>query len=1551
MKPIRHFVFLPLLMLLVALGLSLVFWQARKVEATAHRLPVGKAAPFVISVENANDSGSGSLRQAIADASAGEHINFDSAFFTVPRTITLTSGELAINKNLTIQGPGANLLTISGNQASRIFNIAGGGLSVAISGLTISNGVTGQFDGGGGILSRSNLTLTECDIVNNLSVGSGSPGGGVAMRGSVGTFTGCTFSGNTGNGFSGGGAVFFLDASGTFTNCTISGNSGYSGGGIKFSDTLSHQTLAVTNCTVANNNAEVGGTGGILIDAFFDLTTTVTLRNTIIANNTNGNLTGLVRGSVNANAIKSLGYNLTNDNSSLFLNQTTDQLNKDPLLGPLQNNGGPTPTRALLGGSPALNAGSNPNSLTTDQRGVPRVSGTSADIGAVEMQALIVTNTTDSLGAGTLRQAITDANANGPGLDDIIFGIPPFNTTQTINLLTALPDITSSVTINGPGANLLTVRRAANAATNFRIFNIPQGITGGVTISGLTITGGNAGSGGVGGGISCPSSLTLTGVHVTGNTAGLGGGVGVGLTDSSFTNCTFSNNSATGAGGGGGGILYQGDGNHTLRVVNSTVSGNSSAIRGGGIYNLAGNGTNSRLEVVNSTIANNTAPNGGGIHTFTLNAGSTATTTLRNTIIANNTPNNLGIEALSGGVAPTIISQGFNLTSENSLQILQFLNQPTDFVNTDPLLGPLQDNGGPTPTRALLFGSRALDAGHSSGATTDQRGLPRRVDLTLDNQAGGDGADIGAYELQATPVQLGISDVSKNEGNSGQTAFDFTVSLLAASTQTVTVIYNTQNGTAQSGVDYGPTEGQLTFTPGQTSKTITIQVNGDTTVEPNETFLVNLRNATNATLADAQGLGTILNDDQPPPPTLAINDVSKNEGNSGTTAFDFTVTLSAASTQIVTVDYISGGGTAQAGSDYTPVEGRLTFAPGQTSRTITVLVNGDTTVEPNETFLVDLRSPTNATLADGQGQGTIVNDDVPAAQIVQNTNDSGAGSLRQVIADAPAGSTVTFVQTVFNVARTITLASEIQLTKSLTINGPGAHLLTISGNNNNRVLRVQGGDLNVTLNDLTISNGNVNGSIGGGILSNGALTMNRCVIANNKATTSGGGIHLQAGATGVFTACTFSGNTSASGGALYLEGTGNNLILTLTNCTISGNTGTATGGALFYTAASGNNMAAITNCTIANNESADGGGIFIRASANGATPRVATRNSIFANNTNTNLRVLSENGGMATISSLGYNLTTGSGSGLLTGIGDQINTDPLLGPLQINGGTTPTHALLVGSPAIDKGHSSNVTTDQRAVTRPTDDPLLLNATGGDGADIGAFERSAPAVVSAASFKLSPLAQESIVALFGENLTTGIAVANSLPLPTTLDSTSVQVRDSGNTGRNASLFFVSPGQLNFQLPPGTATGAATVSVLRNGTVVASTNVTIAAVEPALFTANASGTGIPAALLYRVHNALLTIESVNAPIDMGPAGDVVVLVLYGGGLRNRTSLTNVAIKIGGVNVAADYAGPAPDFIGLDQVNTAALPRSLAGRGLVNLELTVDGKLANVVTLNFR
>src|SRR5262249_41687553 len=147
----------------------------------------------------------------------------------------------------------------------------------------------------------------------------------------------------------------------------------------------------------------------------------------------------------------------------------------------------------------------------------------------------------------------------------------------------------------------------------------------------------------------------------------------------------------------------------------------------------------------------------------------------------------------------------------------------------------------------------------------------------------------------------------------------------------VTVDWATADGSATAGSDYTAASGTLTFAPGETSKTFTVAVIGDTTDEPNETFLVNLSNAANATISDGQGVGTITADD--PAPTLTINDVTVTE-SAGSAVF--TVSLSAASGWTVTVSYATQNSTAIAGSDYTATSGTLTFAPGQTSKTVSV---------------------------------------------------------------------------------------------------------------------------------------------------------------------------------------------------------------------------------------------------------------------------------------------------------------------------------------------------------------------------------------------------------------------------------------------------------------------------------------------------------------------------------------------------------------------------------------------------------------------------------------
>jgi hypothetical protein len=222
--------------------------------------------------------------------------------------------------------------------------------------------------------------------------------------------------------------------------------------------------------------------------------------------------------------------------------------------------------------------------------------------------------------------------------------------------------------------------------------------------------------------------------------------------------------------------------------------------------------------------------------------------------------------------------------------------------------------------------------------------------------------------------RLRIGDVTVAEGNTGTVAAAFTVTLSAASDQPVTVAYATGDGSATAGSDYQTTSGTLIFAPGETSKTITVPVIGDRLPEPTETFVVNLSSPTNATIADGQGVGTIVDDE----PRISISDVTKSEGRRNkTTLFTFTVTLSAAYDQAVTMSYRTVNGTATTSdNDYVAKSDTLTFTPGETNKTITIEVKGDSKKEANETFYLDLFGlSSNALFTKNRGLGTIVNDD------------------------------------------------------------------------------------------------------------------------------------------------------------------------------------------------------------------------------------------------------------------------------------------------------------------------------------------------------------------------------------------------------------------------------------------------------------------------------------------------------------------------------------------------------------------------------------------------
>ena len=217
------------------------------------------------------------------------------------------------------------------------------------------------------------------------------------------------------------------------------------------------------------------------------------------------------------------------------------------------------------------------------------------------------------------------------------------------------------------------------------------------------------------------------------------------------------------------------------------------------------------------------------------------------------------------------------------------------------------------------------------------------------------------------------------EGNSGLKNFTFTVTRSGNTSDASTVDFATADGTGLSTTDYNATSGTLNFAAGETTQTITVQVRGDTQVETDNTFFVNLSNATGATIADGQGVGDILNDDFAPPPppkvSIVINNESAFEGNSGLRPITFKVTLDKASSKTVTVHYATSNGTAKAGSDYNAASGTVTFAAGQTSRSVTVYIRGDTVKEANETFFVNLTSPVNAVLGNTKGTGIIKNDD------------------------------------------------------------------------------------------------------------------------------------------------------------------------------------------------------------------------------------------------------------------------------------------------------------------------------------------------------------------------------------------------------------------------------------------------------------------------------------------------------------------------------------------------------------------------------------------------
>lgn len=785
-------------------------------------------------INNANnDNGSG------LGCTAGS--GTDNIVFSISGTITPSFPLPSITTSMNITGGGASSLTISGNNFRRVFNItdgtvsinnltvangydaaqAGGiyhgGTALTLSGVVVTNSSSPQ---GGGLQNDTTMTIVNSTISNNSSDGyaagmlnvgtmtiSGSTvsgnqsvneGGGIANTGSL-TVSDSTFANNSaglGNAISQNGTSLSVTRS-TFTG-NLTGSAIYidTSGASNISNSTffnnletaveSYSAFTLTNCTITGNRSD---SGAIAVGGG-----SATLVNNIVAGNTNSAGTSqsdiqLYGGSVNTaasfnNLIGTGGAGgLTNGTNG---NQTSVPLANVRLL-PLGNYGGAVQTMPIRTNSPARNAGRNTGAPTTDARGYSRPQGVT-DIGAFEIQTnSVVTNTANS-GTGSLRDTVAAVPAN----EIVQFETPLFySSAQTISLSGGQIAIGKNLTIYGTGANLLNVRNTAAASGTSRVFLINSGFT--VSLTGMTVSGGNitgtsgGASGGDGGGIyNDGGNLTLNGVVVDGNAAtyragGIGGANGsLTILNSAVINSVLN----TTVNGGAGGVYTV---NQTVVLSNSTFSGNR--VTGGISFNVGGValvGPANNSTVTSCTIANNSTD--GNNSTGGLSNGN-GTTTVRNSIIASNVNN-----AVSRDISGSFVSAGYNLIGNRGTST--DFTQPTDQTGTselfenadgknlapaavlDPKLLTLSNNGGTVPTHALNGASPAIDKGNSFGLTTDARGVTRPVDLSnFPNAAGGDGADIGAFEAQLAPTAAGTSISGRVMLNNGSGLVNATIYL------------------------------------------------------------------------------------------------------------------------------------------------------------------------------------------------------------------------------------------------------------------------------------------------------------------------------------------------------------------------------------------------------------------------------------------------------------------------------------------------------------------------------------------------------------------------------------------------------------------------------------------------------------------------------------------------------------------------------------------------------------------------------------------------------
>ena len=687
----------------------------------------------------------------------------------------------------------------------------------------------------------------------------------------------------------------------------------------------------------------------------------------------------------------------------------------------------------------------------------------------------------------------------------------------------------------------------------------------------------------------------------------------------------------------------------------------------------------------------------------------------------------------------------------------------------------------------------------------------------------------------------------------------------------VTVAINASNGTATA-ADYSLSTPSITFPAGAaggTARTVNSAIVADGLGEGDQTFSLGFGAVTSTgTNTTATGTHTVTITEnnrlqfgqQPsnaltgvalaPTPTVRILDAAGNLTNSAALV---TVALAA-----------NPGGSTLGGSTTVAAVGGIAAFPGLT------LNNPGT----GYTLIATSAGLTSAA-------STAFTISCPPT-IVTSSNDSGAGSLRQIIADACPNSTISFAAAV----STVNLSSaQLSLGKNLTIAGgtSGVTVTRLAGSPNFRIMQIAAGST-VTLERLTISNGSVagfgagvlnagtltvresviranvsSGAFGGGGIANdgGTLIVDNSTVSGNSAASLGGGVVQHNGGSMTFTRSTLSGNTAAQGGAILSRSQGGAASLTVGNCTISGNSATGSGSAIQVLAeAGGSSTLALRNSTVA----AQGGGtetIFTRVVAGSASSTLG--HNIYADNIG--LNVGSAGGGVNT--SVGNNVSDDASGG--GGPGDMLNTNPLLAALGDYGGSTQTHALLPGSPALNAGNNSGApATDQRGISRPQQGTV----------DIGAYESR--------GFTLAVAS--------GDNQSAGPGLGFASPLVVAVTPTA-----AGEPVNGGSVVFTPP-----------ATGASATLVPASATISSALASTAATANTTVgsYSVSATARAASAPVTFALNNAGATLRVDDVDITEGDAGSNLAVFTVTRSNALTAGSVSYSVSAGTAQAGSDY-----------------------------------------------